>query len=105
MNQSHQHLSHAPSQKPLLRQERQLSNPAYAKYLYEKYKIRFSANELQYTFNGQKFSRAAPLIQLLHRYERTEANLNTYVLALFLVLLCAAMGTVLAIDLYLQSFH
>lgn len=103
MNQSHQHLSHA--QKPLLRQERQLSNPAYAKYLYEKYKIRFSADELQYTFNGQKFSRAAPLIQRLHRYERIEANLNSYVLALFLVLLCAAMCTVYAIDLYLQSFR
>ncbi len=105
MTQIHSFLFERRQQKVFLRQERQLTNPKYAKYLYEKYKVTFSVSELQFTFNGQKFPRAEPLMKQLHRYESTEINLNMYVLALFLVLLCAVMYGIYAIDLYLQSFH
>ena len=105
MKQAHSSLFEPRRHKVFLRKERQLSNPEYAKYLYEKYKVTFSASELQFTFNGQQFPRAAPLMQQLHRYESTEANLNRYVLALSLVLLCAVTYGVYAIDLYLQSFR
>lgn len=105
MNQAHRSLFEQHKQYVFLRQERQLSNPEYAKYLYEKYKVTFSVNELQFTFNGGKFPRAAPLMKQLHRYERTEVNLNAYVLALFLVLLCSVGYGVFAIDQYLQAFR
>ena len=105
MTQTHSSLFQRRRQKVFLRQERQLTNPEYAKYLYEKYKVTFSLSELQFTFNGQKFPRAAPLMKQLHRYEKTEVNLNAYVLALFLVLLCAVTYGVYAIDQYLQSFR
>jgi hypothetical protein len=105
MTQAHSPLFERRQQKVFLRQERQLTNPKYAKYLYEKYKVTFSVSELQFTLNGQKFPRAATLLKQLHRYESTEINLNMYVLALFLVLLCAVLYSVYAIDLYLQSFH
>jgi len=105
MTQTHSSLFQRRRQKVFLRQERQLTNPEYAKYLYEKYKVTFSVSELQFTFNGQKFPRAAPLMKQLHRYEKTEVNLNAYVLALFLVLLCAVTYGVYAIDQYLQSFR
>lgn len=88
-----------------LRQERQLNNPEYKKYLYEKYKVSFSISELQFTFNGQQFTSAAPLIQKLHRYERTEINLTWYVLAIFLSLLSLVSYGVFSIDQHLQSFH
>lgn len=105
MTQAHRPLFERRWQKVFLRQERQLSNPEYAKYLYEKYKVTFSVSELQFTFNGQKFPRAAPLMKQLHRYENTEVNLNAYVVALFLVLLCAEIYVVYAIDNYLQAFR
>jgi uncharacterized protein YprB with RNaseH-like and TPR domain len=103
MTQAHSSLFTHRSRKVFLRKERQLSNPEYAKYLYEKYKVTVSVSELQFTFNGQKFPRAEPLMKQLHRYESTEANLNTYVLALFLILLSAVTFGVYAIDQYLQS--
>ena len=105
MTQAHSSLFERRQQKAFLRQERQLTNPEYAKYLYEKYKVTFSVSELQFSFNGQKFPRAEPLMKQLHRYESTEVNLNAYVLALFLVLLCAVTYGVYAIDQYLQSFR
>ena len=105
MTQANSSLFERRRQKSFTRDERQLSNPEYAKYLYEKYKVTFSAQELQFTFNGQKFPRAAPLMKHLHRYESTEINLNAYVLALFLVLLCAVTYSVYAIDQYLQAFR
>jgi uncharacterized protein YprB with RNaseH-like and TPR domain len=105
MTQTHSSLFQRRRQKVFLRQERQLTNPEYAKYLYEKYKVTFSMSELQFTFNGKKFPRAAPLMKQLHRYENTEVNLNAYVLALFLVLLCAVTYGVYAIDQYLQTFR
>lgn len=105
MTQVHSSIFERRQQKVFLRQERQLTNPEYAKYLYEKYKVTFSVSELQFTFNGQKFPRAAPLLKQLHRYESTEVNLNAYVLALFLVLLCAVTYGVYAIDQYLQTFR
>jgi hypothetical protein len=105
MIQAHSSLFERRRHKVFLRQERQLTNPEYAKYLYEKYKVTFSVSELQFTFNGQKFPRAAPLLKQLHHYESTEAYLNTYVLALFLVLLCTVSYGVYAIDQYLQAFR
>ena len=105
MTQAHRSLFERRRQKVFLRQERQLTNPEYAKYLYEKYKVTFSVSELQFTFNGQTFPRAAPLMNHLHRYESTEINLNLYVIALFLILLCAVAFGVYSIDLYLQSFR
>jgi hypothetical protein len=105
MTQTHSSLFTKRRQKVFLRQERHLTNPEYAKYLYEKYKVTFSVSELQFTFNGQKFPRAAPLMKQLHRYESIEIKLNVYVLALFLVLLCAVSYGVYAIDQYLQSFR
>jgi hypothetical protein len=105
MTQPNRLISEHRPLKSFLRRERQLCNPKYTKYLYEKYKVTFSVIELQFTFNEQHFRRAAPLVQQLHRYESTEINLNMYVFALFLVLLCAVMYSVYAIDLYLQSFH
>jgi len=105
MTQAHRSLFEQRRQKVFLRQERQLTNPEYAKYLYEKYKVTFSLSELQFTFNGQKFPCAAPLMKKLHHYESTEFNLNAYVFALFLVLLCAVAYVVFAIDQYLQSFR
>jgi hypothetical protein len=105
MTQAHSSLFTRRRQRVFLRQERHLTNPEYAKYLYEKYKVTFSVSELQFTFNGQKFPRAAPLLKQLHLYECTEVNLNTYVLALFLVLLCAVSYGVYAIDQYLLSFR
>jgi len=104
MSQAHRPLFATAKKKVFLRKERQLSNPEYAKYLYEKYKVRFSISELTFTFNGQQFPRAAPLMQQLHRYESTEFNLNAYVLALFLILLCGVSYGVYAIDDYLQAF-
>jgi hypothetical protein len=105
MTQAHRSLFERRRHKVFLRKERQLSNPEYAKYLYEKYKVTFSLSELQFTFNGRQFPRAAPLMQQLHRYERTEVNLNMYVLSLFLILLCAVTYGVFSIDLYLQSIR
>jgi hypothetical protein len=105
MTQTHSSLFTRRRQKVFLRQERHLTNPEYAKYLYEKYKVTFSVSELQFTFNGQKFPRAAPLMKQLHRYESTEVNLNAYVLALFLSLLCAVSYGVYSIDLFLQAFR
>ena len=105
MIQAHSSLFERRQPKSFTRNERQLSNPEYAKYLYEKYRVTFSVSELQYTFNGKQFPRAEPLMKQLHRYERTEANLNIYVLTLFLALLCAVTYGVYAIDLYLQSFR
>ena len=105
MTQTNSSLFTRRRQKVFLRQERHLTNPEYAKYLYEKYKVTFSVSELQFTFNGQKFPRAAPLMKQLHRYESTEVNLNAYVLALFLSLLCAVSYGVYSIDLYLQAFR
>jgi hypothetical protein len=105
MTQAHSSLFTQRRRKVFLRKERQLSNPEYAKYLYEKYKVSFSVSELQFTFNGQQFPRAAPLMQQLHRVECTEVNLNMYVLALFLSLLCAVSYGVYSIDLYLQAFR
>jgi len=105
MIQAHSSLFERRRHKVFLRQERQLTNPEYAKYLYEKYKVTFSVSELQFTFNGQKFPRAAPLLKQLHRYESTEVYLNTYVLALFLILLCTVSYGVYAIDQYLQAFR
>ena len=105
MTQVHRSLFERRQQKIFLRHERQLTNPEYAKYLYEKYKVTFSMSELQFTFNGQKFPRAEPLMKQLHRFEITEANLNAYVLGLFLVLLCAVTYGVYAIDQYLQAFR
>jgi hypothetical protein len=105
MTQAHRSLFEQRRQKVFLRQERQLTNPEYAKYLYEKYKVTFSVSELKFTFNGQKFPRAAPLMKKLHQYESTESNLNAYVFTLFLVLLCAVAYGVFAIDQYLQSFR
>ena len=105
MTQTYRSLFAPRRQKVFLRQERQLSNPEYAKYLYEKYKVTFSVSELQFTFNGHQFPRAAPLMEKLHDYESIEINLNAYVLALFLVLLCAVTYGVYAIDQYLQSFQ
>lgn len=105
MTQARRPLFQPRRQKVFLRKERQLSNPEYAKYLYEKYKVTFSVSELHFTFNGQKFPRAAPLMNHLHRYESTEINLNLYVIALFLILLCAVACGVYSIDLYLQSFR
>jgi hypothetical protein len=105
MTQTHRPLFKRRQHKVFLRQERQLSNPEYAKYLYEKYKVTFSMSELQFTCHGQKFQRAEPLMKMLHRYESTEFNLNTYVLVLFLNLLCVVSYGVYSIDLYLQSFR
>ena len=105
MTQTNRPLFERRRKKVFLREERQLSNPEYAKYLYEKYKVTFSVSELKFFFNGQQFTRAAPLMQHLHRYESTELNLNMYVLAIFMVLLCAVSYGVFSIDLYLQSFR
>ena len=105
MTQANRSLFERRPQNVFLRKERQLSNPEYAKYLYEKYKVTFSLSELQFIFNGQPFPRAAPLLQQLHRYECTEVNLNTYVLTLFLSLLCGMAYGVYSIDTYLQSFR
>ena len=105
MTQIHRPLTKKRKPKVWLRQERQLSNPEYKKYLYEKYKVSFSMSELQFTFNGQQFSSAAPLIQKLHRYERTEINLTWYVLVIFLSLLCLVSYGVFSIDQYLQTFR
>jgi hypothetical protein len=105
MTQSHRSLFERSRQRAFLHKDKQLTNPEYAKYLYEKYKVTFSASELLFTFNGQNFPRAAPLMKQLHRYESTEGNLNAYVLALFLALLCAVSYGVYAIDQYLQSFR
>lgn len=105
MTQTHRPLFERRRHKVFLRQDRQLSNPEYAKYLYEKYKVTFSMSELQFTFNGQQFARAEPLMKILHRYESTEFNLNTYVLLLFLTLLCLVTYAVYSIDQYLQAFR
>ena len=105
MTQTHRSLFEFRRHKVFLHQERELTNPEYAKYLYEKYKVTFSASELQFTFNGQKFPRAAPLMKKLHSYESTEIKLNAYVLALFLVSLFAVTCGVYAIDQYLQSLQ
>ena len=80
MTQAHRSLFELRKRKTFTRKERQLSTPEYAKYLYKKYKVTFSASELQFTFNGRQSPRAAPLMQHLHRCERTEVNLNMYVL-------------------------
>ena len=105
MTQTYSSLFQRRRQRVFLRQERQLTNPEYAKYLYEKYKVSFSVSELQFTFNGQQFSRAEPLMKQLHQYENTEVYLNLYVVTLFLVLLCAGIYGVYAIDQYLQTFR
>jgi uncharacterized protein YprB with RNaseH-like and TPR domain len=105
MTQSHRSLFEHSRQRAFLHKERQLTNPEYAKYLYEKYKVTFSASELLFTFNGERFPRAAPLMKRLHSYESTEINLNAYVLGLFVVLLFAVTYGVYAIDQYLQSLQ
>ena len=105
MTQIHKPLTKKRKPRVWLRQERQLSNPEYKKYLYEKYKVTFSMSELQFTFNGQQFPSADPLIEKLHRYERTEINLTWYVLAVFLSLLCLVSYVVFSIDQYLQAFR
>jgi hypothetical protein len=105
MTQIHRPLTKKRKPKVWRRQERQLSNPEYKKYLYEKYKVTFSMSELQFTFNGQQFPSAAPLIQKLHRHESTEINLTWYVLVIFLSLLCLVSYGVFSIDQYLQTFR
>lgn len=105
MTQNHRPLTKKHKPKIWLHRERRLSNPEYKKYLYAKYKVAFSMRELQFTFNGQKFSSAAPLMQQLHSYESTEVNLTWYVFVVFLSLLCLVSYTVFLIDQYLLAFR
>lgn len=105
MTQTHRPLTSKRKPKVWLRHERQLSNPEYKKYLYEKYEVTFSMSELQFTFHGQQFLSVAPLMQQLHRYESTEFNLTWYVLAVFFSLLGVVSYGVFAIDQYLQAFR
>ena len=105
MTQAHRSLFEQRRQKVFLRQERQLTNPKYAKYLYEKYKVKFSISQLKFICNGQEFRSSTPLMQLLDRHERTEFNLNWYVLFVVLIVFGIVTYGVICIDVYLQSFH
>ena len=105
MTQTYRPLNKIRKPKVWLRHEKQLSNPEYKKYLYEKYKVTFSMSDLQFTFNGQQFPTTVQLMQLLHRYESTEFKLTWYVLAVFLCLLGLVSYGVFIIDEYLQTFR
>lgn len=105
MTQTYRPLNKIRKPKVWLRHEKQLSNPEYKKYLYEKYKVTFSMSDLQFTFNGQQFPTTVQLMQLLHRYEITEFKLTWYVLAVFLCLLGLVSYGVFMIDEYLQTFR
>jgi hypothetical protein len=93
------------SQTLIPRKERQLSNPAYRQYLYEKHQVVFSVRHLCFIFNGKAYRTTEPLMQQLHQMERAEARLNFYVLALFMVLLSFVWTAVNAMDSYVQSLQ
>jgi len=84
------------------RKERKLKNLVYKKYLYEKYKPIFSSTKLSFSFRGKEYQLDA-LVTEFHRIEQEEINLDYYVTALFIFLLCIGYWGVTALDAYVLS--
>ena len=82
--------------------ERRLENLEYKKYLYEKYKPSFSSESLCFCFRGEEFQ-LTDLMEKLHRIEQEKINLDYYVTALFIFLLCIGYWGVTALDTYVLS--
>jgi hypothetical protein len=88
----------------IARQDRHLENYSYKQYLYENYRVSFSKKKLCFFFRGNAYQLDA-LMPILHQIEQNKRELDRYVTALFVLMLCLGFWAVYSLDAYLQAGH